>query len=152
MIPLFKIHIPPNMGNKLQEVFDSGFLTEGIWSDNFEAEFGKYVNNRNTCLLNSCTSALSIASRVIGITAGDEVITTAMTCMATNEPFYNDGAKLVFADVSKETGNISLKSIKEKVTKKTKCIVVVHWAGQPAEIKEIYKYASSLGIKVMIAK
>ena len=101
MIPLFKVHTPKNIGKKLQEVFDSGFLTEGKWSDDFEARFSEYIENENTCLLNSCTSALAIASRVIGIKPGDEVITTAMTCMATNEPFFNDGAKLVFADVEK---------------------------------------------------
>ncbi len=149
MIPLFKVHTPKNIGEKLQEVFDSGFLTEGKWSDDFENIFSEYVNNENTCLLNSCTSALALASRVIGVKPGDEVITTAMTCMATNEPFYNDGAKLVFADVCKDTGNISFDAIKEKITDKTKCIVVVHWAGQPVEIKKIYEYASPMGIKVV---
>jgi dTDP-4-amino-4,6-dideoxygalactose transaminase len=149
MIPLFKIHTPPDMGKKLQSVFDSGFLTEGYWSDKFEDLFSSYVQNKNTCLLNSCTSALAIASHVIGIKPGDEVITTAMTCMATNEPFFNDGAKLVFADVCKDTGNISVDSIIKKITSKTKCIVVVHWAGQPVEIKRLYEYASKKGIKIV---
>ena len=149
MIPLFKIHNPPDIGAVVQEVFDSGFLTEGGYADKFEYQFAQYVNNPHTCLLNSCTSALTIASRIIGITPGDEVITTPMTCMATNEPFYNDGANLVFADINPETGNISPDSIEQKITSATKCIIVVHWAGQPADMRRIYKIAQPRGIKIV---
>jgi dTDP-4-amino-4,6-dideoxygalactose transaminase len=149
MIPLFKVHTPRGIGKKLQEVFNSGFLTEGEYSDKFEKEFGNFIGNENTCLVNSCTSALVLASRVIGIQPGDEVITSAMTCMATNEPFYNDGAKLVFADIDPTTGNIDPKDVKNKITSKTKAIVAVHWAGQPFDIGAINRIAKPKGIKVV---
>jgi dTDP-4-amino-4,6-dideoxygalactose transaminase len=149
MIPLFKVHTPRGIGKKLQEVFNSGFLTEGEYSDKFEKEFGNFIGNENTCLVNSCTSALVLASRVIGIQPGDEVITSAMTCMATNEPFYNDGGKLVFADIDPTTGNIDPKDVKNKITSKTKAIVAVHWAGQPFDIGAINRIAKPKGIKVV---
>ena len=120
MIPLMKIHTPSKIGEELQKVWDSGFVTEGEYSDKFEKQFSEYIGNPNTCLVNSCTSALALASRVIGIKPGDEVITTAMTCMATNEPFYNDGAKLVFADIDPTTGNISARDIEHRITKNTR--------------------------------
>jgi dTDP-4-amino-4,6-dideoxygalactose transaminase len=69
--------------------------------------------------------------------------------MATNEPFYNDGAKLVFADIDPTTGNIDPKDVKNKITSKTKAIVAVHWAGQPFDIGAINRIAKPKGIKVV---
>jgi len=149
MIPLMKIHTPPNIGEEIQKIWDSGFITEGEYSDLFEKKFSEYIGNPNTCLVNSCTSALSLASRVIGIEKGDEVITTAMTCMATNEPFFNDGAKLVFADIDPKTGNIDSSDIEHRITNKTKAILVVHWGGQPVDLDEINSIAKKHDLKVV---
>ena len=149
MIPLFKIHSPKGIGETLQKVFDSGFLTEGEYSDKFERSLSEYIGNENTCLVNSCTSALTLACHLCEISPGDEVITTAMTCMATNEPFFNVGAKLVFADVDPETGNIDPDDIRKKVTDRTKAIIVVHWAGQPVDLAAIGKIAADHDIKVI---
>jgi len=84
-----------------------------------------------------------------GIQKGDEVITTAMTCMATNVPFFNMGAKLVFADIDPRTGNIDPSSIEKKITHKTKAIVVVHWAGQPCKMDLIVSLGKKYGIKII---
>ena len=137
MIPLMKVHKPANIGDVLQKVWDEGVITEGEYSDKFEKQFGEYINNSNVSLTNSCTSALWLASHMCGIKPGDEIITTAMTCMATNVPFYNMGAKIVFADIDSTTGNIDVDSIEQKITNKTKAIVVVHWAGQPCKMDKI---------------
>ena len=149
MIPLFKVHVPNGVAKAVADVWHSGFVTEGEYSDKFEHSFSQYVENNNTSLVNSCTSAISIASRMCGIGHGDEVITTPMTCMATNEPFFNDGAKLIWADIDPSTGNIDPDSVRKLITPKTKAIAGVHWAGQPFEIDEINKIASEHGIKVV---
>jgi len=149
MIPLFKVHKPIGVEKLISEVWESGFITEGEYSDKFEKMFGEYVGNKNTSLVNSCTSAIALTSRMCGIQPGDEVITTPMTCMATNEPFVNDGAKLVWADIDPLTGNIDPKSIEGLITPKTKAIVGVHWAGQPFDIDGINKIAKKHGIKVI---
>ena len=149
MIPLFKVHKPQGVENAVSKVWNSGFLTEGEYSDKFERLFGEYVSNENTSLVNSCTSAISIASRMCGVTPGDEVITTPMTCMATNEPFVNDGAKLVWADIDPTTGNICPKSVENLITPKTKAIIGVHWAGQPFDIDAINSIGSKYNIKVI---
>ena len=72
---------------------------------------------------------------MIGIKKGDEVIVTPLTCMATNEPLDVIGAKLVFADIDPETGNIDLADLKKKINSKTKAVSFVHWSGQPFDIK-----------------
>lgn len=149
MIPLFKIFKPSGIGKAIEDVYNSGFITEGEYSDRFEQWFGDYIGNSNVCLLNSGTSALWMAGHMVGIKPGDEVITTAMTCMATNEPFYNMGARLVFADIDSATGNISSWDVERKITPKTKAIVVVHWAGQPVELDGILRIAREHNIKVI---
>ena len=137
MIPLFKIFHPQNVGQQIEEVFASGFLTEGEYSDRFEEEFGAFIRNSNTCLTNSCTSALTLAYHVTGIGPGSEVISTPLTCMATNEPIYHSGAKIVWADIDPETGNIDPNDVARKITDSTRAVVGVHWAGQPFDIDGI---------------
>ena len=149
MISLFKPWISKHCLEDLEIIFKKGCLTEGQYSDWFEEKISEYIGNKNTSLTNSGTSALHLAGILSGIKKGDEVITTAMTCMATNEPFYNMGAKLVFADVDITTGNICPESIRSKITDKTKAIVTVHWAGQPVEIDEINDIAKEFDIKVI---
>lgn len=152
MIPLFKVRCPKR-GNrlvkKINDVFKSGMITEGKYSDEFEQMLSDYIGNPNSVLVNSCTSALTLAYRLAGVTQGSEIIVTPLTCMATNEPAFNMGAKLVFADIDPLTGNIDPESVKKKITSKTKAISAVHWAGQPFDISEINYIARQHGIKVI---
>lgn len=149
MIPLFKINVPKNIGIKLQEVFDSGMITEGKYSDQFEKEFGEFIGNSNVSLLNSGTSALSLAYRLCGVGPGKEVISSPMTCMATNEPIITMGGKIVWADIEPDTGNIDPLSVEKLITKNTVAIVAVHWAGTPFNIEAINKIAKKHNIKVI---
>ena len=114
MIPLFKVHIPADIGTTLQEVFDSGFITEGEYSDKFEKAIGEYIENPNVCLVNSCTSALHLAAHMMDLKEGDEIITTAMTCMATNEPFYHTGATLVLRTSIRQQGILIRRVLRRK--------------------------------------
>jgi len=149
MIPLFKIHHPKGIGEKVESLFESGFLTEGEKSDDFEKMFSEFVGNPNTSLLNSCTSALTLAYRMSDLNSGDEVIATPMTCMATNEPLHLSGAKIVWADIDPLTGNIDANDVEKKITPKTKAIVGVHWAGQPFDIDSISSIANKYNLKVI---
>lgn len=137
MIPLFKVHVPPNIGVAIQNVFDSGVITEGEYADRFENEFSNLVNNQNSSLVNSGTSALTLAYRLSDVGPDTEIITTPMTCMATNEPAHTMGAKIVFADIDPETGNIDPESVKKLLNRKTRAVVGVHWAGQPYDIDSL---------------
>jgi perosamine synthetase len=149
MIPLFKVHTPDNIGQELQKVFDSGFISEGEQSDKFEQEFSNYIGNKEACLVNSCTSALTLSYDLSGVGPGKEVISTPMTCMATNEPIQTMGAKIVWADIDPTTGNIDPESVKKKINKNTAAIVGVHWSGIPFEIDAINEIANENGIKVI---
>ncbi|HEX4338963.1 MAG TPA: DegT/DnrJ/EryC1/StrS family aminotransferase [Polyangiaceae bacterium] len=149
MIPLFKVHMPETVVAPLSETILCGFIGEGPRVKEFEADLGAFFGNPHVLTLNSCTSALQLALRLSNVEAGDEVISTAMTCTATNEPVMAAGAKLVWADIDPTTGNIDAAAIEKKITNKTKAIIVVHWGGTPVALDRVNAIAQAKGIKVI---
>ena len=85
-IPLFKVHIPKSIDEELLRVLHSGYIGQGPKVDEFEELLGEYFGNKNVLTLNAGTSGLHLALRLANVGAGDEVISTAMTCTATNMP------------------------------------------------------------------
>jgi len=138
-VPLFKVHLPPRevLMPRLEATLYSGQIGEGEQVKKFEAEFGKFIGNPNALSFSSGTAALHTALILAGVKPGDEVISTPMTAEPTNMAVRHAGAKPVWADVDDNTGNLSPESIAEKITPKTKAILVVHYAGVPAAIGRI---------------
>ena len=102
MYPLYKVHIPiEDSLREIKAVFESGYINEGLEVSKFRDLLGIYLNEQNLVLTNSCTSAITIALKVAGVNSDSEVITTPMTCVATNTPILNLGATVVWADISK---------------------------------------------------
>jgi len=148
--PLFKVHVKKEEALlQIEKVFDSGFINEGETVNEFLGELKKYLGVKNLILVNSCTSALTIALKICGVGPNTEVITTAMTCVATNTPIINLGGEIVWTDIIASTGAIDPNEISKKITKRTKAILYVNWAGTPAEIEEIYKIGQENNIPVI---
>lgn len=95
----------------------------------FEKEFAAYCGVRHAVGTNSCSSALEIAMRCIGISAGDEVIVPAETFVATAATVVREGGRPVFAEVDEKTYCMSLANIRDRVTANTKAVTLVHMAG-----------------------
>lgn len=150
-IQLFKVHLPPRdiLMPRLEKVLYSGQIGEGEVVREFEAQFGGFVGNPNTLSFSSGTAALHTALILAGVRPGDEVISTPMTAEPTNMAILHAGAKPVWADVDPSNGNLSPASIADRITPKTKAIVVVHYAGVPASIKAIREIAARHGIPVI---
>lgn len=91
--------------------------------------------------LNSGTAALRLALAMCDVGPGDEIITPAQTCTATNMPILEQFATPVFADIKYRTGNIDPTDIEHRITERTKAIIVVHWAGYPCDMDEINSIA-----------
>lgn len=154
MIPLHKVFTPPGIGfermmDELSAVLASGWVGEGPKVAEFEAALRPIVGSDNVTALNSCTSALTMALRIAGVGQGHEVITTAMTCTATNLPILLAGAIPVWADVDPDTGNISPVSIRLRITPRTKAIMVVHWGGELCAMDAIGAIAREFNLKVI---
>ncbi|HDZ13375.1 hypothetical protein LCGC14_0643740 [marine sediment metagenome] len=149
MIPLFKVFMPDTVFEPLKEVLTSGYIGEGEKVREFERSLIPWFDNENVLATNSCTSAIQLALRLAGVEAGDEVISTPMTCTATNMPILAIGAKIVWADIDPWTGNIDSCDVVKKVTDKTKAIICVDWGGHPCEFERLQKIADDANIKLI---
>ena len=122
-------------------VLKSDWLTQGPAVELFEKAVANYCGATYAVAVSSGTSALYMAYRAAGITAGDEVITTPLTFAATSNMLFFCGAEPVFADIDKDSLNIDLGEIEKKITKKTKAIATVDFAGNPCDYKRILTIA-----------
>lgn len=130
-------------------VLKSDYLTTGPTIGQFEREFAKYVDAKYAVAFANGTAALHAACFAAGITENDEVITTPLTFVASANCVLYMGGKPVFADVDPATYNINPKSIEEKITKNTKAIIPVHFAGQPVDLDEVHSIAKKNGLIVI---
>jgi perosamine synthetase len=147
---LFKAHIDKKTAiSNIRDVFDSGYLNEGIQVKLFKQELEK-VFQSDVILTNSCTSALTIALKAIGVTVGDSVISTSMTCVATNTPIVSVGAQIVWCDVNSSTGMLCPYELEKKITPKTKAVIYVAWAGSLGDIEAVYNVCKKNNVKLIL--
>ncbi len=115
----------------------------------FEVEFAEYLGCNQVISCNSGTDALHLALRALNIGAGDEVITTPFTFIATTEAIGMVGATPVFVDVDFNTYNIDIHQIESKITDRTKAILAVHLYGHPCNMTAIVEIARKYNLKVV---
>ncbi len=123
------------------EVMRSGSYILGANCKAFEAEIAEFIGAKHAVALNSGTDALHLALRALDIGAGDEVITTAFTFVATTESIEIVGATPVFVDIDPDSFNINVQKIEAAITPKTKAIMPVHLYGQPCDMDAIMDVA-----------
>lgn len=134
MIPLFKVWMADDAAARVADVLASGYIGQGPQCEALEAALAPVLGTPEPpLLLNSCTSAIDLALHLIGVGPGDEVITTPMTCTATNSPIVTRGARPVWADVDPATGLIDPADAFRKITSRTKAILGVDWGGAPCD-------------------
>jgi perosamine synthetase len=131
------------------KVLRSDWITTGPKIAEFEEAFAGYVGAKNAVSFSSGTAALHGAAYAAGLKPGDEAITTPMTFCATANSVLYQGATPIFADVSPNTLNINPKEAKNCVTKKTKAIIPVDYAGQPADLGSIIELAEEKKLVVI---
>lgn len=150
-IPLVKVAMPPRseLMPALERVLYGGMIAEGEDVYSFERSFASKFGLRNCLGMSSGTAALHCALVAAGVRAGDEVISTSMTAEPTNLAILHAGATPVFADVCADSGNLDVTSIEELIGERTKAIMVVHYAGFPAEMGRISEAAARYGIPVI---
>lgn len=133
----------------LKETLFSGYIAEGPKAAKFRQIVADFIGNPLTVLTNSCTTALTLAYRLAGVGSGDEVVSTPLTCVASNQPILSLGAKPVWADVDPKTGMITAETIAPGLSEKTKAILVLHKEGDPARLSEIVALAKAHNVKVV---
>ena len=129
MIDLFTPYIPEDVKIEVLNTLNSRWIGQGPKVNRFEEDFNYKFGVNHAIALNSGSSALETAYELAGIKAGDEVITTPLTCTATNLPLIRMGVTIIWADINKHTLCIDKEDILRKITPKTKAIVNVHLGG-----------------------
>lgn len=138
-----------NLDKAALGVLSSANYIMGKTVTDFEKEFADFIGVKHAISVGNGTDALVLALKSMGIGEGNEVITTPFTFFATAETISAVGATPIFVDVDKETFNIDVTKIEEKITSKTKAIMPVHIFGQAADMDEINEIAKKHNLYVI---
>lgn len=148
----YSVSKPDLSGNEkkyVNEALDSGWISsQGPMVKKLEEEFAKYIGTKYAVAVSSGTSAIHLSLVALGIGQGDEVIVPDFTMIASAWPVSYVGATPVFVDCEWDL-NISVERIREKITPKTKAIIVTHIYGRPAEMQEILNIAYEYNLKII---
>ena len=150
MIPFNKPYLKGKEMQYIEDAVKSGKISgNGLFTKKCQEFFEKEFGFKKTLLTTSCTDALEMAAILADIKEGDEVIVPSFTFVSTALAFVRQGADIVFADSYSNNPNIDADQIEALITKKTKAIVVVHYAGVACDMDKIMSIANKHGIIVI---
>lgn len=147
-VPYHRPSIGQEEIDEVVRTLQSGWLTTGPRTAQFEQELAKYVQAPYAQAVNSCTAGLHLTLAALNIGPGDEVITTPLTFCSTVNVIFHVGARPVLADIGAD-GNIDPVSIDSRITERTKAIVPVHMTGLPCDMQAIWALAKRHGLAVI---
>ncbi|MBD3881589.1 DegT/DnrJ/EryC1/StrS family aminotransferase [Phormidium tenue FACHB-886] len=153
-IPSFDLNeqyklIGEELSASASQILAAGRYIGGAPVETFERQFAEYVGTAECIACNSGTDALFLALRALGIGAGDEVITTPFTFVATAEVISAVGARTVFVDADLQTYNFDLDQLESAITPRTKAIIPVHLFGQPVDMTRLMAIAKAHSLWVI---
>lgn len=151
-IPYGKHYIDSDDIKSVNNILEYGWLTQGPKVIEFEKKVAKYVGAKFAVSTTSCTAGLHLAYKAVNLKKNEYLITTPITFVSTANAALFNGAKVIFADVNKDSINISVKELKKIVNKKNnkiKVITPVHFGGVPCEMKEIKKIADKINATII---
>jgi dTDP-4-amino-4,6-dideoxygalactose transaminase len=140
------LNLKTEIDGAIARVIENSEFVRGRDNDPFEEEFAKMIGRKHAIGCANGTDALYIAQRALGAGPGDEVITSAHTWISTSETITQTGARVVFADTDPVTFNVDAQEIERKITSQTKGVIVVHLAGQAAEVDKIKEITDRYGL------
>ena len=148
MIPLFKVFMSDTVTDEIPKILTSGFIGQGPQVEKFEGLLKNYFNNEYVATTNAATSAEHIAIHMLkkpmgDIEVGDQILSTPLTCTATNWPILANGVDIKWVDVDPNNCNMDLDDLERKITSKTKAIMVVHWCGYPIDLDRLKNIQSN---------
>ncbi len=138
-IPLFKVRMSPNAAERVKGVLESGYIGQGEQVEIFERALAQFTGHPAPLSLNSATSGLMLALRLIrGIDSEPgEVLAPPITCTATNWPILASGQKIRWVDTNHADGNMDVEDLRSKLSPRTRAIMLVHWGGYPNDLDAI---------------
>lgn len=147
MIPTFKVFMPPGITETVNQILHSGHLAKGEYTEHFQKKVSEYINNEYFLTLSS--NSVFFALELLGIKPGDDVISSPMSCLMTNQPIASKRANVVWCDIDPYTGTLDPDDLRLKITKNTRAIIHYHWGGVPGYIDEVVAIGDEFGIPVI---
>lgn len=150
MIPVYEPLFISNEKKYLAQCIDSGWISsEGPFVKEFEKKFAQFVGRKYGIAVSSGTAALEIATGLLDLKPGDEVILPTFTIISCALAIINFGARPIFVDADPETWCMDPNQIEAKISKKTKAIMVVHIYGHPCDMDKIMKISKKYNLKII---
>jgi len=148
-LPFAKPTIRDKELNEVRDCLESGWLTTGPRVEKFEAALKAYFGQAHVITVTSATAGLHLALLTLKLQPGDEVITTAMTFVATLNTIEHAGGRPVLVDIDPKTYNMDLNQVERAITPRTRAIMPVHYAGAPVDLDALYALADKHGLVVI---
>jgi dTDP-4-amino-4,6-dideoxygalactose transaminase len=141
--------VKAEIDRSIQDVLDCGVFLFGRQVEAFEKEFAAYLGVPHAVAVSSGTEALRLALLAAGVGAGDEVVTSALTAVATVVAIEGAGARAILADIDPETYTLDASEVESRLTLRTKAIVPVHLYGHPVDIEPLLAIAACRGLQII---
>jgi dTDP-4-amino-4,6-dideoxygalactose transaminase len=138
-----------NIDRAIQDVLDSGVFLFGSQVEEFEKEFAAYLGVPYAVAVSSGTESLRLALLAAGVRPGDEVLTSAMTAVATVVAIESAGARAILVDIDPDTYTLDVTQVEARLTPRSKAIVPVHLYGHPADLTPLLEIAASRGLAIV---
>jgi len=148
-IPLIEPVVGEEELKNVREVLDSGYMTQGPFSQEFEETFAEFVGTEHAITATSCTTGMEMALEAVGVGDGDEVIVPDFTHPATANAVVRIGADPVLVDVDRKTYNIDAQEVAGAITEETAAILPVSWGGQPLDPEPLRDIAAEHELAVV---
>ncbi|WP_339898337.1 DegT/DnrJ/EryC1/StrS family aminotransferase [Paraglaciecola polaris] len=148
-LPLFGVVSTTDMEQIAIKILRSGQIASGPYVDMFEAGFASLIDCHYALAINDMTNAIHLALRLAKVEAGDEVITTSFSCMASNSPIALCGASPVWVDIKENSVEVDPILFEAAITSKTKAAIIYHVAGYASQIDEIADICKRYNIKLI---
>jgi len=148
-IPIYRPVLGAPESDAVARVISTGWVTQGPEVSAFEREFAAFVGAKHACAVSSCTVALHLALRAVGVGPGDEVVVPSHSFIATANSVRYLGALPVFVDVQPETFNLDPARVSRALTPKTRAILAVHQLGMPCDLAALQAIAGSRGLPLV---
>lgn len=148
MISLYKPYMPAELP-ELDTILHSGALAYGKWGKEFEEKLRTFVGVENLLTTNTYAMSIQIALTVLGLRPGDEVISSPMSCLASNQPLNTFGLNVKWADIDPKTGTLCPDSVRKQITPNTKLIFHNHFCGYMGYVDELNAIGREFGIPVI---
>lgn len=149
MIPIAKPYLTREEAQAAYDTILTGWITQGPRVAELETKFAEYTGARYAVAVSNCTTGLHLAMIVAGIGKDDEVICPSMSYIATANSIKYVGAIPVFAEVNPDTYNIDVADVRQKITPRTKAILVVHQIGMPVDIDAFQALCAEYNLKLI---